>query len=182
MSGRVAEAVKAGKVKGTSRLGLELSDITLADGQQLPVHTQLAEYSGGTSQGRDAAAIGTTTAVGAGIGAVAAGGVGAGIGAGAGAVASTVGVLLTRGRPTVVYPETTLTFRTLEPVTINTGQSSQAFLPVQQGDYGSAQPALRAGPRPGYYGGYAPYPYPYPYYYGPGFYPGFGVVVRGRFR
>jgi hypothetical protein len=186
ISGRVAEAVKAGKVKGTSRLGLELSDITLVDGQQLPVRTQLVEYSGGTSKARDASAIGTTTAVGAAVGAVADGGAGAGIGAGAGAVASTIGVLLTRGRPTEVYPETMLTFRTLEPVTISTGQSSQAFTPVQQGDYGSAQepPTLRVAPRPGYYGGlYAPYPYPY--FYGPGFYgPSFGVVIRGgrRFR
>ena len=64
ISGRVVEAVKAGKVKGTSHLGLELTDIALVDGQQLPVRTQLIQYSGGTSQGRDAAAIGTTTAIG----------------------------------------------------------------------------------------------------------------------
>jgi hypothetical protein len=185
ISGRVAEAVKAGKVKGTSRLALELSDIGLVDGQQLPVRTQLVEYSGGTSKGRDAAAIGTTTGIGAAVGAAAAGGVGAGIGAGAGAVASTVGVLLTRGRPTEVYPESTLTFRTVEPLTISTERSNQAFVPVQQGDYAPApagRPTLRVAPRPGYYGGiYAPYPYPY--FYGPGFYgPGVGVVIRGRFR
>jgi hypothetical protein len=189
ISGRVVEAVKAGKVKGTSRLAVELSDISLADGQQLPVRTQLAEYSGGTSKGRDAAAIGTTTAIGAAVGAAADGGAGAGIGAGAGAVASTIGVLLTRGRPTEIFPETTLTFRTLEPVAISTEHSNQAFVPVQQSDYAAAaqRPTLRVAPRPGYYGGvYAPYPYyPYPYYYGPGFYgPSFGVVIRGgrRFR
>ncbi len=102
LSGRVADAVKAGRVKGTSRLALELTDITLADGQNVPVHTQLIDYSGGTSQGRDAAAIGTTTGIGAAVGAAAGGGVGAGIGAGAGAAASTIGVLLTRGRPTEV--------------------------------------------------------------------------------
>lgn len=183
ITGRVAEAVKAGKVKGTSRLGLELTDLALADGQQLPVRTQLMQYSGGTSQGRDAAAVGTTTALGAAVGAAADGGFGAGVGAGAGAAASVIGVLLTRGRPTEVFPETTLTFRTLEPVTISTG-SSQAFVPVQQSDYAPAPPArptLRVARRPYYGGVYAPYPYPY--FYGPGFYgPSFGVVIRGGRR
>jgi len=180
LSGRVAEAVKAGRVKGTSRLALELTDVTLADGQNMPVHTQLVQYSGGTSQGRDAAAIGTTTGIGAAVGAAAGGGAGAGIGAGAGAAAATIGVLLTRGRPTEVYPEALLTFRTQEPLTISTDRSTLAFVPVRQEDYapdtqpGRPQLARR---RPGY-GGY-PYPYP-PYLYGPG-YGGVGVViVRGR--
>jgi len=71
MSGRVSEAVKAGRVKGTSRLALELTDVTLADGQNMPVRTQLVQSSGGTSNGRDAAAIGTATGVGAAVGAAA---------------------------------------------------------------------------------------------------------------
>ena len=182
LSGRVADAVKAGRVKGTSRLALELTDVTLADGQNMPVHTQLIDYSGGTSQGRDAAAIGTTTGIGAAVGAAAGGGVGAGIGAGAGAAASTIGVLLTRGRPTEVYPESLVTFRTTEPLTISTDNSSLAFAPVRQEDYApEAQPRRpQLVRRPGYYAGY-PYPYS-PYYYGPGYYGGVGVVVRGRFR
>jgi hypothetical protein len=185
LSGHVVEAVKAGKVKGTSRLGLELSEIALVDGQRVPVRTQLMEYSGGTSQGRDGAAIGTTTGIGAAVGAAADGGFGAGVGAAAGAAASTIGVLLTRGRTTEVYPEAMLTFRTLEPLTISTAQSNQAFLPVQQTDYEPAagqRPTLRVAPRGPYYGGvYAPYPYPY--FYGPGFYgPSFGVVIRGGGR
>ena len=159
LSGRVAEAVKAGRVKGTSRLALELTDVTLADGQNMPVHTQLVQYSGGTSQGRDATAIGTTTGIGAAVGAAAGGGAGAGIGAGAGAAASTIGVLLTRGRATEVYPESLLTFRTTEPITISTDRSSLAFVPVRQEDYAPdaqpRQPRL-ARRRPGYGG----YPYP----------------------
>jgi hypothetical protein len=176
MSGRVAEAVKAGRVKGTSRLALELTDVTLADGQNLPIRTQLVQYSGGTSQGRDAAAIGTTTGIGAAVGAAADGGFGAGVGAAAGAAASTIGVLLTRGRPTEVYPEALLTFRTQDPITISTDRSSQAFAPVRQDDYASdPQPRPRlAQRRPGY-----GYPYPYPYPYGPG-YGGVGVVVVSR--
>ena len=41
LGGRVAEAVKAGRAKGTSRLGLEINEISLVDGQQLQVKTQL---------------------------------------------------------------------------------------------------------------------------------------------
>jgi hypothetical protein len=173
LSGRVTDAVKAGRVKGTSRLALELTDVTLADGENVPVHTQLVQYSGGTSKGRDAAAIGTTTGVGAAVGAAAAGGVGAGIGAGAGAAASTIGVLLTRGRPTEVYPESLLTFRTTEPITISTDRSAVAFEPVRQEDYApDAQARPRLVRRPVYRG--YPYPYPpYPYF-------GAGVVIVGR--
>jgi hypothetical protein len=173
MSGRVAEAVKAGRVKGTSRLALELTDVTLADGQNVPVRTQLVQYSGGTSRGRDAAAIGTTTGLGAAIGAAAGGGAGAGIGAGAGAAASTIGVLLTRGRPTEVYPEAILTFRTMDPLTISTDRSSLAFVPVRQEDYApdaQARPGLVRRP---VYRGYPYPPYPYPYF-------GAGVVIVGR--
>ena len=171
LSGRVTDAVKAGRVKGTSRLALELTDVTLTDGENVPVHTQLVQYSGGTSKGRDAAAIGTTTGLGAAVGAAAAGGVGAGIGAGAGAAASTIGVLLTRGRPTEVYPESLLTFRTTEPITISTDRSSVAFEPVRQEDYApEAQARPRLVRRPVYRG----YPYPpFPYF-------GAGVVIVGR--
>ncbi len=179
IGGRVAEAQKAGRVKGTSRLGLELAEISLVDGQQLPVRTQLAEYSGGTSVGRDVTAVGTTTGIGAAIGAAARGGFGAGVGAAAGAAASTIGVLVTRGRPTVVYPESVLTFRTLEPLTISTERSQQAFQPVTQQDYEQRTlqhrrgPPPTLGPPPFYYTGYGYYPYYYPYspfYYGPGFF------------
>jgi len=39
--GTVTNAKKAGRVKGVSQLGLELTDITVVDGQQLPVVTEL---------------------------------------------------------------------------------------------------------------------------------------------
>ena len=184
MSARVAEAVKAGRVKGTSRLGLELTDVTLADGQVMPVRTQLVQYSGGTSQSRDATAIGTATGIGAAVGAAADGGVGAGVGAAAGAAASTIGVLLTRGRATEVDPESILTFRTMDPLTISTERSSLAFVPVRQEDFASEtrprQPRLARRP-PGD-GGY-PYPYP-PILYGPGWYGGASVIIvrGGRHR
>jgi hypothetical protein len=69
IAGRVSEATKAGRAKGVSHLGLELTDMTLVDGHQVPLHTQLVGRNGSTSVGRDATAIGTTTAIGAMIGA-----------------------------------------------------------------------------------------------------------------
>lgn len=202
--GRVAEAKKAGRVEGTSRLGLQLTGLTLADGTQANIQSSLVNRNGQTSVGNDVAAVGTTTAVGAAIGAAADWGRGAAIGAGAGAAAGLIGVLLTRGRPTYVYPETVLTFRIDTPVVVNTTHAPYAFRMVGPEDVNRPvqsrvmQPRPGPGYGPGYGPGpgyapapyYEPYPYPYyaPYYYGyPGYWgPGFGVVIRGggyrRFR
>ena len=188
--GTVTSAKKAGRVKGVSQLGLELTDLTVVDGQQLPLVTELWNGSAGTSHGTDAAAIATTTGVGTIIGAAANGGEGAGIGAGAGAAAGIAAVLLTRGKPTVLGPEARLSFRIKEPVTISTENSSQAFQPVGSNDYNAGR-SPRQRPNgyagggypvayPPYYAGCSPYwgcgPY-YPYYgfYGPsiGFYGGY---------
>ncbi len=190
-TGTVTEAKKAGRVKGTSQLGVQLNELTLVDGQQLALQTQLLQSSAGTSQGRDAAAIGTTTGVGAVIGAIADEGAGAAIGAGAGAVAGIVGVLSTRGKATVISPETILTFRLEAPLTISTERSQFAFLPVTQEDYDSREPGSRpqhmavprraAYPPPYYAYPYPWYPYPYGFYPGGfsfGFYRGFGFGPR----
>jgi hypothetical protein len=42
IAGRVAEVQKGGRIRGTSRLGVELTEMTLVDGQQIPVRSQLA--------------------------------------------------------------------------------------------------------------------------------------------
>jgi hypothetical protein len=188
VSGQVTVATKAGRVKGTSQLGLELTDLTIVDGQSLPILTEMWKASAGTSHGADAATIGGTTALGAAIGAAADWGRGAAIGAGAGAAAGIGAVLLTRGRPTEIAPETPLTFRMVDPVKVDTKQSAQSFAPVTQRDYdsgrGSHQGPRYAGaypppPPPYYYGPYYGYPfyaypaYPYPYPY-VGFYGGWG--------
>lgn len=174
VGGGVVEVQKAGHIKGTSRLVIELSELGLADGRQIPIHTKLIERQGDTSVGQDVGTIGMSTGIGAAIGAAADGGFGAGMGAIAGAAASTIGVLSTRGRATVVYPETVLTFRLEAPLTIDS--NLEAFRPVTQQDYAQAA-ELRQGPRPRMAPAPYPYPYPYPryynyyppYYYGPGF-------------
>jgi len=212
VGGRVAEAKKAGRVSGVSRLKLELTGLTLADGQEVPIQSQLMTRNGETSQGRDAAAIIGTTGFGAAVGAAAAWGTGAAIGAGAGLVASTIGVLVTRGRPTILYPETQLTFQTSAPVTVDTERSPQSFRVASADDYseGPSTAAVNYPPRGSYCGPYgcpAPYyaygyPYPYPYYayygayypypffwgpsfgffYGRGYYGGFRSGFHGGFH
>lgn len=171
--GTVTTAQKAGRVKGTSQLGLELTDLTIVDGNQIPISSELWKGSAGTSHGADAAGIATTTGVGAAIGAAVNGGTGAGVGAGIGAVTGIAGVLLTRGKPTVLGPETQLSFRLKDPINISTENSRQAFQPVGDGDYNGSQGLRRRGPYPGSYPGpyYAGYPYygyyGYPYYGSP---------------
>lgn len=188
VTGIVTEAKKAGHVSGVSHLKLELTGVQLADGRQIQIKTKLIERRGNTSYGRDAAAIGATTGVGAAIGAGVNGGVGAGVGAGAGLLVSTIGVLLTRGRPVVVGPETPLTFAMETPITLDNSQ--QAFQYATQQDYNpgygapARRPAYRSAYGPGYppppapYGYYAPPVYGYPYYpypyWGPSLYFGFG--------
>lgn len=169
LGGSVIDAKKAGRIKGVSHLQVALNSLTLADGQQGPVQTALTSITGTTSNGRDAGAIVTTTGAGAAIGAAADWGTGAAIGAGAGLVAGVVGVLATRGRPTVIYPEAQLTFRLARPVTFSTARAPQAFVDARVLDTQRAANQGPQGPPPPHYMG-GPYPYPPPYYYGP-YYP-----------
>ena len=169
IEGRVVDAQKGGRVKGTSKLEIALTELTLVNGQPLPVHTRLIRAEGGTTRGRDAQAIGTTTGVGAIIGAIAGEGGGAAIGAGIGAAAGVAGVLLTHGRPTVIPPEALLTFRLESSANISTLSAQAAFRPVNQQDY--AQQTLQRRPD-GTYVRRPPYGYPvyYGYYGWPGYY------------
>ena len=150
--GRVAQA---DKVKGVSHLGVELTGFTLADGEQVSVHSQLISRQGGmTPPGQQA-----------------------------GSIVGTAGVLTTHSHPSILYPETAVTFQIQNPLTIATGNAPQAFRFVGPDDY--ARPTTQVTQRvtvqrPGYspyygYGsnyGYGPY-YGYsPYYWGPSFYGG----------
>lgn len=196
-TGQVSMAQKAGHGNGgASQLGVQLSELTLVDGQQLPVQTELVQSSAGSSNGRNAAIVGTTTGVGAAIGAAAGGGSGAAAGAIVGGAAGIIGAFSTRGRPTVIPPESLISFRLRAPLTISTDKSPVAFQPVTQDDYNSRAPygsrqqfAPVAGPGyppPASYYGYPyayAYPYPYGYYspfvFGLGFYGGYGPRFGG---
>ncbi len=165
--GRVVEAERA-RSDRPSRLGLELNGITVADGNQLPIRSQLVLNQGGRAPGEaQFATVAATTATGAAIGSWAGWGTGAAIGAGVGAVAGLAGVMMTRNQPTILYPETTLTFALVEPVTIST-HNTHAFRFVGPEDYDQPPNQTQLQPRPravrAPYPAYAPYPYPYPYY------------------
>ena len=185
-TGRVS-FVKKGQAGGASQLGLDLPELTLVDGQQVPLQTQLFQASAGANRGQDVAIIGSTTGMGALIGAIAGRGVGAAIGAGIGATAGAIGVMSTPGNPTVIPPETVLSFRLDAPVTISTSDSQLAFQPVTQSDYDShsaqSRPRMnRPGPPPPSYYPY-PYAYGYPYPWYPAPFVGFGYYGRfGGYR
>lgn len=180
--GRISELQKQ-KSDNPSRLGLQLTGMTLADGTQVPLESQLVTQQGRTTPGGvQAGTVAGTTGAGAVIGGMVGWGTGAAIGAGAGAAAGLIGVLLTRHHATVLYPETPLTFQITTPLTVSTSNNPQAFRFVGPEDYNrsynsySARPGPQARPAPApapyYYGGYG---YPYPYYAYP--YPYWGPSV-----
>ena len=192
--GRVDVAQKASDANGVSKLGLEIAELTLVDGEQIPISTEMQQtapsprsgYPGSTE--RNVATVATTTAIGTIVGAAVGRGAGAAIGAGLGATAGIAAIMYTRGRPTTVAPETLLTFRLSAPLEISTEKGAVAFQPVTQADYKdqddySNAPRLRSRasdyPRPYYYYGCGPWGwgcYPGPYF-GP--YIGWGVGVWG---
>ena len=172
--GRVADAEKAHGGKD-SRLGLELTSLTLADGTQAPVRSQLVARQGPQNPGNPEAAtvVGTADSSAA---------------SGSSTGATPTPVLLTHSHPTVLYSDTTLTFAITAPVAINTSNAPQAFRFAGAEDYQQANvtqvnPTQPQTNRPVYvYGpGYYPYYYPYyPYYWGPSFGIGFGYGGWGR--
>jgi hypothetical protein len=194
--GRVVTSQKSSRSGGSSQLAIELSELSLVDGQPLPIRTELAAISNDNrARGRnEGAVVGATTGTGAVIGAIAGGGPGAAIGAAVGAAAGVAGVLSTRGRPTEIYSEAQLTFRLESPATISTERSSHAFLPVGPNDYNrgpstnsNRYPEVRnypPAPRP-YFVPYDYYWYGLPYsyfglygYIGPRFYGGSRAYIR----
>lgn len=168
--GRVDVAQKASQGNGVSRLGVEITELTLVDGEQVPVSTRMQQvapppYS--QYPGRSAATVATTTALGAIVGAAVGRGVGAAIGAGLGATTGAAIVLSSRGRATMIAPEALLTFQLTSPVSVSTDKGPVAFRPASQSDYRD-QDAYANGPapRPRYGPGYGPAYPPAPYYYG----------------
>jgi hypothetical protein len=171
MMGRVDVAQKASEGNGVSRLGVEITELTLVDGEQVSVSTRMQQVApppySQYPPGRSAATVATTTAVGAIVGAAVGRGLGAAIGAGLGATAGAAVVLSSRGRATMIAPETLLTFQLTSPLSISTEKGPVAFRPASQSDYRD-QDAYGNGParRPVYGPAYPPAPYYYGSYYG----------------
>ncbi|MGH9655743.1 MAG: hypothetical protein ACRD6B_20045 [Bryobacteraceae bacterium] len=182
LGGRVVVAEKHDAHR-PGRLSIELNSLSLVDGQQVPIQSQLVSRRGGTTPGSvEAGRVATTAGLGAIIGAMAGRGTGAAIGAAIGGTAGLAGVLVTRHHDSVIPAEQPLTFRLTGPATISTASAPQAFHYVEPGEYNQAPPPSLGAPpapyantaplppRPPVYYPYAsPYPYAYPYpYWGPG--------------
>jgi len=116
--GRIAESDRAGRVKGVSKLAIELTQLTTSDGQTIMLQSEVFNREGATSRKSDAAKIGAGAAVGAALGAIFGGGKGAAIGGAAGAGAGGGTVLMSRGKPAVIEVETRIPFQTKAEVSV----------------------------------------------------------------
>jgi hypothetical protein len=116
--GQIVSLDKGGRIKGRASLGIELVQMTTADGQHVDVKTETFVHTARSGGWDDAGKAGAAAGIGAAIGAIAGGGAGAAIGAGAGAAAGAGVVLATRGPEARLPEETRITFRLKEPVTL----------------------------------------------------------------
>lgn len=117
-SGKVVESTKSGRVKGTARLILELTEFQSSDGQRVMVQTESFTREGGSSTKSDAGKVAAGAAIGAALGAIFGGGKGAAIGAASGGAAGGGVVLATRGKPAVLEVETRIPFQFRTAVTL----------------------------------------------------------------
>ncbi len=179
MAGRVVEARNPRRSEGPARLAVALTYLTLVDGTQIPIESQLVSRTAPGSPDHNVGTILGTTAAGAAIGAAADWGTGAAVGAAVGLAAGTVGVLLTHGRPSVLYPESVLTFRIQSQVLISTANAPEAFHTVDPREY-EQYDRYRTRPQPRRVVVAQPPPYYYPYY--GGFGPSFGFFYGPGFH
>jgi len=114
LEGRVVQSTAG----NGSHLEIELTKLSLDDGQHIHIHTQSFTKNGTGSTGGDVAKVGAGAAIGAAIGAMAGGGKGAAIGAGIGTVAGVAGAAATHSKPAEIPVETRINFRIADPITV----------------------------------------------------------------
>jgi hypothetical protein len=115
--GRLAQASSAGRMKGSSELTLELTDIMI-NGTAYPLLTSTYEVKGKGEGGSTAKKVVGGAGLGALIGGLAGGGKGAGIGAAAGAAGGTAIAASKKGQQLQIPSETLLEFRLEQPVAL----------------------------------------------------------------
>jgi hypothetical protein len=118
--GKLLEASSAGRMKGSSELELELTDIVI-DGTAYPLLTSTYEIKGKGEGGNTAKKVIGGAGLGALIGGLAGGGKGAGIGALAGAAGGTAIAASKKGQQLQIPSETLLEFRLEQPVALPVG-------------------------------------------------------------
>ena len=115
--GKLVEASSAGRMKGSSELELELTDI-LINGTAYPLLTSTYEIKGKGEGGNTTKKVLGGAGLGALIGGLAGGGKGAGIGALAGAGAGTAVAASKKGQQLQIPSESLLEFRLEQPVSL----------------------------------------------------------------
>jgi hypothetical protein len=115
--GRLASASSAGKMSGSSELGLELTDIVI-NGTSYPLLTAMYEIKGSGEGSKTARKVVGGAGLGALIGGIAGGGKGAGIGALAGAGAGTAVAATKKGQQVSIPSESLIEFQLTQPVTL----------------------------------------------------------------
>jgi hypothetical protein len=118
--GRLASAASAGRMSGSSELGLELTDIVI-NGTSYPLLTSSYEIKGSGEGSKTAKKAVGGAGLGALIGGLAGGGKGAGIGALAGAGAGTAAAATKKGQQLSIPSESLLEFRLTQPVALPVG-------------------------------------------------------------
>ena len=119
--GRLANASSAGRMKGSSDLTLELTDVVI-NGTAYPLLTSTYEIKGKGEGGNTAKKVVGGAGLGALIGGLAGGGKGAGIGALAGAGAGTAIAASKKGEQLQIPSESLLEFRLEQPVALPVGR------------------------------------------------------------
>jgi hypothetical protein len=119
--GRLASASSAGKMSGSSELGLELTDIVI-DGTSYPLLTSTYEIKGSGEGSKTARKVVGGAGLGALIGGLAGGGKGAGIGVLAGAGAGTAVAAAKKGKQISIPSESLLEFRLAQPAELPVGK------------------------------------------------------------
>jgi hypothetical protein len=119
--GVLASASSGGKMKGSSELGLELTEIVI-NGTSYPLLTSTYEIQGKGEGSNTTKKVGGGAGLGALIGGIAGGGKGAGIGALAGAGAGTAVAATKKGQQLSIPSESLLEFRLAQPVALPVGK------------------------------------------------------------
>jgi hypothetical protein len=119
--GVLGSASSAGKMKGSSELGLELTEIVI-NGTSYPLLTSTYEIQGKGEGSNTTKKVVGGAGLGALIGGLAGGGKGAGIGALAGAGAGTAVAATKKSQQLSIPSESLLEFRLMQPVTLPVGR------------------------------------------------------------
>lgn len=119
--GRLAQASASGRMKGSSQLTLELTDIVIK-GTAYPLLTSTYEIKGKGEGSETAKKVVGGAGLGALIGGIAGGGTGALIGLGAGVVGGTAISASKKGEQLVIPSESLLEFRLEQPASLPVGR------------------------------------------------------------